>query len=90
METVAEKTKRIIADTLGVEKERLTNETDLVKDLAADSLDIVEMAVILEKEFGVSIPDEKIERMSKVGHYIDYFETVKPMVIDNLNVKQAA
>ncbi len=77
METIAEKTQRIIADTLGVEKNMLTRDTDLLKDLGADSLDVVDTVMILEKEFKTSIPDEKVERMHKVGQFIDYFEATK-------------
>jgi acyl carrier protein len=82
MESTAEKTKRIIADTLGVEKEALTDNTHLVKDLGADSLDVVDLVTILEKEFKISVPDEKMERMDRVSHFVDYFEKTRvfPMV----------
>jgi acyl carrier protein len=49
----------------------------LSKDLGADSLDVVDTVMILEKEFKTSIPDEKVEHMRKVGHFIDYFEKTK-------------
>ena len=90
METIAEKTQRIIADTLGVEKNVLTRDTDLHKDLGADSLDVVDTVMILEKEFKTSIPDEKVERMRKVGHFIDYFEITKSFTrIENATLKAA-
>ena len=79
MTAISERTKRIIADTLGVNETDLTPETDLIKDLGADSLDVVELVSILEQEFKVSIPDEKIERMKKVSHFIEYFEKVRPI-----------
>ena len=79
MSTISERTKKVIADTLGVNETALTPETDLIKDLGADSLDVVELVSILEQEFKVSIPDEKIERMNKVRHFIEHFETVKPI-----------
>jgi acyl carrier protein len=78
MSAISEKTKKIIADTLGVNETALTPETDLIKDLGADSLDVVELVSILEKEFKVSIPDEKIERMKKVNHFTEHFEKVRP------------
>ena len=77
METVAQKTKRIIADALGVNQHLLTYDTNLKNDLGADSLDILETITLLEKEFGVSISDEKIERMKCVGDLIKYFEETK-------------
>jgi len=79
MSAISERTKKVIADTLGVNEAALTPETDLIKDLGADSLDVVELVSILETEFKVSIPDEKIERMKKVSHFIEYFETVRPI-----------
>jgi len=79
MDAIAEKTKKLIADTLGVEESTITPETDLIRDLGADSLDVVELVVIMEKEFGVTIPDEKLERMSKVYQFIEHFEKVKPI-----------
>lgn len=81
METVVKKTKRIIAETLGVDESQLTYNTHLVNDLGADSLDVVELVSILEKEFGVSIPDEKIEGCHTVGQLIECFESMKPLEI---------
>jgi len=77
METVAQKTKRIIADTLGVEQRMLTYDTDLKHDLGADSLDILEVITILEHEFGVTVTDERIQRMKRVGDLVKYFEETK-------------
>jgi acyl carrier protein len=74
METIAQKTKRIIANSLGVDQHLLTYNTDLKFDLGADSLDILEVITILENEFGVSVTDERIERMKRVGDLIKYFE----------------
>jgi acyl carrier protein len=79
MDAIAEKVKKVIADTLGANESALTPETDLYKDLGADSLDVVELIVNLEREFGVTIPDEKIERMTRVRNFIEHFEKVKPI-----------
>ncbi len=78
METVAQKTKRIIADALGIEVRLLTYDTKLKEDLGADSLDILEAITLLEKEFGISIPDERVEKVKAVGDLIKYFEQTKP------------
>jgi len=52
------KVKDIIAEELGVEKEKLTNEASFMEDLGADSLDTVELVMAFEKEFDIDIPDE--------------------------------
>ena len=77
METVAQKTKRIIADTLGVDQRLLTYDTHLQHDLGADSLDVLEVIATLENEFGVSVANERIEYMKRVGDLIKYFEETK-------------
>ena len=77
METTAQKTKRIIADALGVDQHLLTYDTNLQYDIGADSLDVLEVITILENEFGVSVSDERIERMKRVGDLVKYFEETK-------------
>jgi acyl carrier protein len=77
METVAQKTKRVLADALGIDQRILTYDTHLQTDLGADSLDILEAIVLLENEFGVSVPDKKIKSMKRVGDLIKYFEDKK-------------
>lgn len=77
METISQKIVRIIADTLGVEKNFLTPNTHFRLELAADSLDIIELISILEGEFKVAIPDEFAERLQTVGDVVNYFEKTK-------------
>jgi len=79
MDAIAEKVKKIVADTLGTDESKLTPETDVYKHLGADSLDVVELVVNLERAFNVTIPDEKIERMTTMRHFIEHFEKVKPI-----------
>ena len=90
MEAIAAKTKKIIAETLGTEESIITPETNLYKDLGADSLDIVDVIVRLEKEFNVSIPDDKIDRMTPVQHFVEHFEKVKPIPAHYFTDKKAA
>jgi acyl carrier protein len=90
MAAIAENVTKIIADTLGTEPYQLTPETDLMKDLGADSLDVVELVVNLEKEFKVTIPDEKIEGMTKVRHFTEHFEKVRPIPETYYTAVQAA
>jgi len=66
------KVKAIIVDKLGVDESMVTAEANFTNDLGADSLDTVELIMELEKEFGVSIPDEDAESISTVGAAIDY------------------
>ena len=74
MEPVADRVKKIIVDQLGVEEETVTPEASFVDDLGADSLDTVELVMALEEEFGVEIPDEDAEKITKVKEAIDYIE----------------
>ena len=69
--------KEIISEQLEVDADSVTPETKLGEDLNADSLDIVEMLMALEDEFGVDIPDEEIEKMKTVGDVVNYIQENK-------------
>jgi acyl carrier protein len=64
--------KDIIAEELGVEKEKLTNNASFMEDLGADSLDTVELVMAFEKEFDLDIPDEEAEKLRTVGDALNY------------------
>ena len=72
MSNVEEKVKDIIAEELGVEREKLTPEASFMEDLGADSLDTVELVMAFEKEFDIDIPDEDAEKMRTVGDALNY------------------
>ena len=74
MEPVADRVKKIIVDQLGVEEELVNPEASFVDDLGADSLDTVELVMALEEEFGVEIPDEDAEKITRVREAVDYIE----------------
>ncbi len=74
MATVAERVIKIIVDKLGVDEAEVTKEANFIQDLGADSLDTVELIMEFEREFDVSIPDEQAEKITTVGHAIDYLE----------------
>ncbi|MDA9952673.1 MAG: acyl carrier protein [Chitinophagales bacterium] len=74
MSNVQEKITKIIVDKLGVEESEVTKEASFTNDLGADSLDTVELIMEFEKEFNLSIPDEKAETISTVGDAIKYLE----------------
>ncbi|MCC6508285.1 MAG: acyl carrier protein [Pirellulaceae bacterium] len=64
----------IVAEQLGVEKDKITRETHFVNDLGADSLDTVELVMELEEEFDISIPEDQAEKIQRVGEAIEYIE----------------
>ena len=74
MSTVAEKVKEIIVDKLGVDESEVTNDASFTNDLGADSLDTVELIMEFEREFNLSIPDDKAEGIATVGMAIEYIE----------------
>lgn len=71
---IAKRVQAIIVDKLGVEEAEVTSEASFANDLGADSLDTVEMIMEFEKEFGISIPDDKAETITTVGEAIAYIE----------------
>ncbi len=66
--------KEILAKQLRVEVDTITAETDIVDDLGADSLDVVEMLMTIEQEHGVTVPDEAIMTFKTVGDVAKYVE----------------
>ena len=74
MSEIESKVKSIIVDKLGVDEAEVKNEASFANDLGADSLDTVELIMEFEKEFGISIPDDKAEKITTVGDAISYIE----------------
>lgn len=72
--SVAERVIDIVADQLGVDKEKVGPETSFVNDLGADSLDTVELVMELEEEFDINIPDDAAEKIQTVGEAIAFIE----------------
>ncbi len=72
MGTLEARVKEIIAEELGVEREKLTKEASFMEDLGADSLDTVELVMAFEKEFDLDIPDEEAEKLRTVGDALAY------------------
>ena len=67
-----------LSDYLKVDKSKITRDTDIKKDLKADSLLVVEMLFALEDETGITIPDEMVEELTNVGKLTDYIEANMP------------
>lgn len=74
MASIEERVAEIVADQLGVEKEKITRESHFVNDLGADSLDQVELVMELEEEFDLEIPDDEAEKIQTVGQAIGFIE----------------
>lgn len=69
-----DKIKGIIVEQLGVEESAVAMDTNLMKDLEADSLDAVEIIMAIEDEFDIEIPDEEAEKFQLVGDLVKYVE----------------
>jgi acyl carrier protein len=69
---IEQKVKSIIMEQLGVSEEEVKPDASFVDDLGADSLDLVELVMALEEEFGKEIPDEDAEKIATVKNAIDY------------------
>lgn len=74
MAEVFDKVKDLIVDQLGVDASKVTPEASFVEDLGADSIDIVELIMTLEEEFGVTISDEDAQNIRTVGDAVKYIE----------------
>jgi acyl carrier protein len=71
---VEAKVKQIIVQQLGVDAEKVTPDASFVDDLGADSLDVVELVMAFEEEFGVEIPDEAAEKIGTVKDAIEFLK----------------
>ena len=71
MEEKFAKVQEIIADQLEIEPEKITMESSLMDDLEADSLDVIELVMAFEEEFGVKMPDEELENIKTVGDIVN-------------------
>lgn len=70
-----EKMKEIIAEQLSVDAETVTEASSFKEDLGADSLDLFELVMALEEEYGVEIPSEDLEKITTVGAVMDYLKS---------------
>lgn len=72
IENIRERVIKIVVDQLGVTQDRVTDDASFTNDLGADSLDVVEMVMAFENEFGIEIPDEDQDKITNVGDAIKY------------------
>ncbi len=71
---VEDKVKELIVEQLGVSENEVVNEASFIDDLGADSLDIVELVMAIEEEFGIEVPDEDAERMQNISDVVTYVQ----------------
>ena len=74
---VFEKVQALLADQLNIEKDKITTESNIITDLGADSLDVVEMLMTLEEEYSISVPDDVAMELKTVGDIVKYVEEHK-------------
>lgn len=74
LSAVYERLQGIVAEQLGVEPDQVKRDAEFIQDLNADSLDMVELVMSLEEEFGVEISDDEVENIRTVGDAVDYIE----------------
>ena len=74
MSEISSKVKAIIVDKLVIDESEVTNDSNFMSDLGADSLDTVELIMEFEKEFDLQIPDDEAEKITAVGDAIKYIE----------------
>ncbi len=74
---IFEKVQKLLAESLNIDPSKITMETNIVQDLGADSLDMVEMLMSLEDNFGITVPDEAANELVTVGAIVKYIEDQK-------------
>ncbi len=75
MASTEERIRTIVVDLLGVDTDRVTPEARFREDLEADSLDLVELIMAFEEEFGGEISDEDAQKITTVGQAVEYIDT---------------
>ncbi|MBL0966969.1 MAG: acyl carrier protein, partial [Blastomonas sp.] len=84
MSETGDRVKKIVIEHLGVEAEKVTEDASFIDDLGADSLDIVELVMAFEEEFGVEITDDAAEKISTVNDAMEYIDITKGELADDI------
>ena len=74
---VFEKIRAILCEQLELNEDQVTMNSNIAEDLGADSLDVVDLIMSIEDEFGVEVPDESIETIKTVGDVVNYIENAQ-------------
>ena len=75
--TTFEKLKKIISEQLYVDESKITMDSEVVEDFEADSIEMVDIVMDIEDEFGVEIPDDAMETMHRIGDVVEYIDANK-------------
>ena len=70
-----EKVKKMLAEQLNIEEDKITPDSDIINDLKADSLDVFQMLMSLEEEFDISVPDEKAQELKKISDIVEFIDS---------------
>ncbi|MDD4002698.1 MAG: acyl carrier protein [Clostridia bacterium] len=70
-----DKVKKMLAEQLNIEEDKITADSDIINDLKADSLDVFQMLMGLEEEFNITVPDEKAQELKKVSDIVDFIDS---------------
>jgi len=87
-EDVSSKVKKIVADHLGIDEAKVTEESSFIDDLGADSLDTVELVMAFEEEFGSEISDSEAEKILTVGDAIKFIESKNNLLVNEAILTQ--
>lgn len=71
---IFDRVREIISSQLDVEEDSITMDSDILEDFGADSLDLVDLVMSFEDEFGVEVPDDEVEKFHTVGDVVKYLE----------------
>lgn len=71
---VFEKIRKILCEQFELEEDRITMDSNLIGDLGADSLDVIDLAMSIEDEFDIEVPDDEIEKIKTVGDIVRFVE----------------
>ena len=74
MDEIFERVRTMLAEQLEIDEDRITMDSNIMEDFDADSLDVVDMVMSLEDEFGIEVPDEDAEKFQTVSDIVSYVE----------------
>lgn len=72
-----DKVRQMLANQLNIEVDKIKDDSKIIEDLGADSLDTIEMLMSLEEEFGITVPDEKAEELKTVADIANFIDEAK-------------
>ncbi len=74
---VLDRVRKLLSEQLNIDESKITAESDIIAELKADSLDVFQLLMSLEEEFGISVPDEKAQELKKVSDIVTFIEGLK-------------